>query len=368
MSSRNDRTIHQRSDRCSVAARSAHLRCSHRHQEFSFPVAGLPPSGYLLIIYRQIFGLGAATGLSDGYPWGIWKTFNVMTLTALGSGSFPIGIAAWIFHKRKLHAVMRITLLISFLVYLTGLLAIAVDVSRPWNVYNLVSVFRWNTRISHVGGAVVHAAVLPVPALPGEHAADPGAVVLLLPADSRTGDVAHSGRFARRIPYVVALAYTLPMLHQSALGGLMLLVGNQVYPLWQTPLLPLLYMWAAAFIGVATTIGAVMLCCLAWKRPLDQSILDELVQLMTVLILPWVAVRLIDIILRGKFLLMFNSGFRSFLFWDEIQLVLLPTLFLRKKKYRESHYHLFSCCVLHRAGRNGISLRSRRPLHIGPGA
>ena len=52
-------------------------------------------------------GLGAASGLSDGFPWGIWKTFNVMTLTALGSGSFPIGIAAWIFHKRKLHAVMR---------------------------------------------------------------------------------------------------------------------------------------------------------------------------------------------------------------------------------------------------------------------
>ena len=68
--------------------------------------------GFALVLYRQIFGLGAATGLSDGYPWGIWKTFNVMTLTALGSGSFPIGIAAWIFHKRKLHAVMRTSLLI----------------------------------------------------------------------------------------------------------------------------------------------------------------------------------------------------------------------------------------------------------------
>ena len=85
-------------------------------------LCGLAAVGYLLIVYRQIFGLGAATGLSDGYPWGIWKTFNVMTLTALGSGSFPIGIAAWIFHKRKLHAVMRTTLLISFLIYLLGLI------------------------------------------------------------------------------------------------------------------------------------------------------------------------------------------------------------------------------------------------------
>jgi len=105
-------------------------------------LATLALAGFILVIYRQVFGLGAASGLSDGFPWGIWKTFNVMTLTALGSGSFPIGIAAWIFRRRQLHAVMRVTLLISFLVYLTGLLAIAVDVSRPWNVFNLFSVFR----------------------------------------------------------------------------------------------------------------------------------------------------------------------------------------------------------------------------------
>ena len=106
-------------------------------KNFLFLVA-IAVTGFVLVIYRQVFGLGAASGLSDGFPWGIWKTFNVMTLTALGSGSFPIGIAAWIFHKRRLHAVMRVTLLISFLVYFTGLLAIAVDVSRPWNVYNLL--------------------------------------------------------------------------------------------------------------------------------------------------------------------------------------------------------------------------------------
>ena len=89
-----------------------------------------------------------------------------------------------------------------------------------------------------------------------------------------------------------------------------------------------------------------MLCCLAWKRPLDQSILDELVQLVVALAVPWAAVRFLDILLRGKFLLMFNSGFRSFLFWDEMLLILVPVLFLRVKKYRESHYHLFMGCVL----------------------
>jgi Ni/Fe-hydrogenase subunit HybB-like protein len=308
-------------------------------------LAVLSIAGFSLVLYRQIFGLGAATGLSDGYPWGIWKTFNVMTLTALGSGSFPIGIAAWIFHKRRLHAVMRTTLLISFLIYLMGLIALGADVARPWNVWNLFSPWRWNTMspMWEVLWCMPVYCLIPLflentpPILEQLYYFFPpirGLVVWTIPIIRVT------------YPYVVALAYTLPMMHQSALGGLMLLTGTQVFPLWQTPLLPLLYVWAAAFIGVATTIGAVMLCCLAWKRPVDQSILDELVQIVIALAIPWAAVRFLDIILRGKFLLMFNSGFRSFLFWDEMLLILVPVLFLRLKKYRESHYHLFMSCVL----------------------
>jgi len=312
-------------------------------------LASIAIAGSALVIYREVAGLGAATGLSDGFPWGIWKTFNVMTLTALGSGSFPIGIAAWIFRKRRLHAVMRVTLLISFLVYFTGLLAIAVDVSRPWNVYNLLSVYRWNT-ISPMWEVLW---CMPLYCLfplflentppvfeqlwyffpPGR-----GLVVWLVPIIRKT------------YPYVVALAYTLPILHQSALGALMLLTGNQVFPLWQTPMLPLLYVWAAAFIGVATTICSVLLCCLTWKRPIDQSIMDELVQLMSWLIFPWLALRLLDIAVRGRFTLMFTGGWLSVIFWLEMLSIFVPAFYLRRQKYRHHPYLLFRNCLLIVAG------------------
>jgi Ni/Fe-hydrogenase subunit HybB-like protein len=39
--------------------------------------------------------------MNDAYGWGIWKTFNVMVLTALGSGAFAIGIAAWVFRRKR---------------------------------------------------------------------------------------------------------------------------------------------------------------------------------------------------------------------------------------------------------------------------
>ena len=55
--------------------------------------------------------------MNDAYAWGIWKTFNTVTLTALGSVGFSIGIAAWLFRRSRLHVVMRSALLISFLAY-----------------------------------------------------------------------------------------------------------------------------------------------------------------------------------------------------------------------------------------------------------
>jgi Ni/Fe-hydrogenase subunit HybB-like protein len=303
--------------------------------------------GGVLVIYRQIAGLGAVTGLSDGFPWGIWKTFNVMTLTALGSGSFPIGIAAWLFHKRRLHAVMRTTLLISFLVYLTGLLAIAVDVGRPWNVWNFFDIFRWNTvsPMWEVLWCMPLYCMLPLflentpPVLEQAYYFFPpirGLVVWSVPIVRMT------------YPYVVALAYVLPMMHQSALGGLMLMAGTQVQALWQTPLLPLLYMWAAAFIGVATTIGAMMLSCLAWKLPLDQSILDELVELTLKLIKWWVIVRLADIVIRaiffGEFMKMLTPWYLPILFLAEMAFIAVPAWRLQQKEVRENHYQLFLSC------------------------
>src|SRR5271165_1909154 len=48
-----------------------------------------------LTVYREIVGLGPASGMNDKFGWGIWKTFNVVVLTAWGSGAFAVGIAAW---------------------------------------------------------------------------------------------------------------------------------------------------------------------------------------------------------------------------------------------------------------------------------
>ena len=184
-------------------------------------------------------GLGPVSGMNDAYGWGIWKTFNVMVLTALGSGAFAMGIAAWVFRRKRLHSLMRMALLTSFLAYACGLLLLGIDAGRPWNFYWMVFPWKWN----------MHSPLAEVAICMSIYAMIPLALENLPPVlerlwyfDSRLrpGVEKIEKRLHYFFPWMIAAAYLLPGMHQSSLGALMLLAGERVHPLWQTPWLPVL--------------------------------------------------------------------------------------------------------------------------------
>ena len=110
-------------------------------QIFSYPLLSAP---FIFWSVLAVFGLTLSlgrlftglwfTGMSDDYAWGVWKTFNVMTLTALGSGGLAVGLFAYVFGQRQLHVVMRTALSSSLLFYGTGMLALSIDVGRPYSL------------------------------------------------------------------------------------------------------------------------------------------------------------------------------------------------------------------------------------------
>lgn len=53
--------------------------------------------------------------------------------------------------------------------------------------------------------------------------------------------------------FFIALGTLLPMMHQSSLGTMLVVMGPQVNPLWQTPIVPLLYLLSAIdrIVGIA---------------------------------------------------------------------------------------------------------------------
>ncbi len=287
--------------------------------------------GMVLTVFREVVGLGITSGMSDPYAWGLWKTFNVMVLTGLGSGAFAVGIAAWVFNRTKLHSVMRVALLTSFLAYFSGLAMLGVDVGRPWNFYWVMLPWQWN----------LHSPLLEIAFCMSMYATLPLFLENLPPLFEyliyeypKWGGIAKfcEKSLAKVYPFIIGLAYLLPIMHQSSLGALMLLGGNRVNALWQTPCLPLIYVWAAAFLGYNCVVLCLLLAKVAWGRDVDPEVLAEMNRITCWIVFSWTAFRFADILVRGKILLALKPSAYSLLFWTEIILIAGSAWILNSEK------------------------------------
>ena len=300
-------------------------------------LAGL---GLTLSLGRLFTGLWF-TGMSDDYAWGVWKTFNVMTLTALGSGALAVGIFGYVFGQRQLHVVNRTALASSFLFYATGMLALSIDVGRPWNLYHLFLPWNWNLHSSLFEVAACMTAYV-VLFLSFEN------LPLLLERSHTIGDpeqratmLSWTHRVRKVLPWMIAGAYVLPMMHQSSLGSLMVIAGHKVHPLWQTQMLPALYLVQALVCGFAAVIFILMSSSLAWRRPLDTPILSDLAKFMSWTVFVFIALRLIDAIWRGVLPLAFQPTGYAVMFHVENLLVLIPALLFMSTRIRSTPRALF---------------------------
>jgi len=313
------------------------------------------------VLYRETFGLGPATGLSDAYGWGIWKTFNIMVLTALGSGAFAVGFGVWVFNFKKQHSLMRMALLTSLLAYSCGLFLLGVDAGRPWNFYWILLPWNWN----------LHSPLAEVAICMSIYALIPLAIENLPPVLERYYYLRPKSRpvvqriervLEKYFPWIIGLAYALPMMHQSSLGALMLLAGTRVHPLWQTPWLPLLYVLAAMFMAYSCVAGTTMVCCLAYKRPLDMEVLSEAAILTSRLTIAWLAFQVLDIIFRGELGAAFGLNHFVLVFWAETLSLLAAVYCLLRSVKRQDAAMMFVGYVA--AGFGGMIYRFAPPTLV----
>src|SRR3546814_3986826 len=91
-------TIRRR--RTEMAGHPDRLRGSALFTPFTLVLGLLVLIGGFFLLKRFIFGLGAVTHLSAGYPWGIWVTWDLIIGSALGRSEE---------HTSELQSLMRIS-------------------------------------------------------------------------------------------------------------------------------------------------------------------------------------------------------------------------------------------------------------------
>jgi Ni/Fe-hydrogenase subunit HybB-like protein len=311
--------------------------------------------GLLIAALRVVSPLGPFSAMNDAYAWGIWKTFNVMTLTALGSGPLALGIAAWVFNRKKLHVVMRTALVSGFLFYMTSLFALGFDVGRPWNFYSAAMPWRWNLESPMLQLCIcepIYIALFLAFEL----------VPLFLERVYYTGNeksrafLRHFSPVIRKFyPFIIVGAYVIPLIQQSSLGALLLLAGNKINPLWQSPVMPLLYLIAAGLCGVSFTIFLLLIVCLRYSRPLDTGILNELAIMLAGICFVFLAIQFADLLWRRQLPTVFAFNSMSLIFLTETLLILLPAMALLGKRARQTPRTLLNMSALACLG--GMSYR-----------
>jgi Ni/Fe-hydrogenase subunit HybB-like protein len=255
--------------------------------------------GLALVLWRFFVGLGPATALSDGYPWGAWKIFNVIVLTALGSGGYATAILVYVLNRGKYHPLARTAILTSVLGYTFGVIALGVDIGRPWNFYNVLFVWNWNLHSVLLEVAVCISTYVLFLWLEMGH---PFFEKWAMGPPNRLKRLAIWGtpKLDFSYPFIVAMAITLPSMHQSSLGSLFLLAGPRVHPLWQTPLIPALFLLSCWFLGYSCVVIVSLLSSHVWKRPFDVHMIGSLSRVMAWVILAFIVVRFIDLGYRGQ--------------------------------------------------------------------
>src|SRR3546814_8569976 len=109
-------TIRRR--RTEMAGHPDRLRGSALFTPFTLVLGLLVLIGGFFLLKRFIFGLGAVTHLSAGYPWGIWVTWDLIIGSALGCGGLAMANLIDAFNRGQYHPLMRPALLSSLFGYL----------------------------------------------------------------------------------------------------------------------------------------------------------------------------------------------------------------------------------------------------------
>ena len=289
----------------------------------------------LILLYRFLTGIGTVSGLTDGYPWGLWIAFDVVTGTALACGGYAIAILAYILNKGKYHPVVRPALLTSALGYSMAGLAVVIDVGRWWGIWKIpfggwpaAGGYNWNSALLEVALCIMaYAGVLWIELGPAflekwEATSKNSALVSFARAGLKFYDKA--------MIWIVALGVLLPTMHQSSLGTVMLIAGPKLHALWNTGWVPLLFLISCIGMGYAVVVWESGVSSAVFNRQREDSMLTSLSGAVVVTMVLFLVLRFFDIIVNGKFMMMFNSGFYSVVFWIETALFVIPMVMLMR--------------------------------------
>jgi Ni/Fe-hydrogenase subunit HybB-like protein len=287
----------------------------------------------LYATYLRFFkGWQAATNLSDAQPWGIWVGLATLGGVGLSAGGFAIAAAVYLLGMERYRPVVRASVLISFLGYLTVCAGYAYELGLPWRVWHPLIYWNRHSVLFDVSLCIItYTTVLALEFSPQLLEKLPWAW-------------AHrAAHWQHKIVVALVLAGTLlSSMHQSFLGGLFLIMKGHIYPLCYSPYLHTMFYMSAIPSGLCMLIIAMYLCMRSLGVRLDYSILSELAKVVMPMLSIYGVFRFVDLGSQGSLKYLFRMRPETAYFWMEILLlVVIPVIGLSMEKVRNTPVLLY---------------------------
>jgi Ni/Fe-hydrogenase subunit HybB-like protein len=299
----------------------------------------------LVIGWRVYRGLGAVSAMNDGYPWGIWIAYDVVSGTALACGGYAVALLCYVLNKGRYHSLVRPAVLTSALGYSIAGFSVLLDLGRYWNIGRAPFLLNWNRNSILLEVALcisAYTVVLWIELSPAfiESWRDSSSGLLRGIAQRLTPFL------NRTILWFMALGILLPTMHHSSLGALMLIGLTKVHQLWFTPLLPLMFVVSCIAMGYAVVVFEATVSARLFNRPHEHAMLTSLSGVMVGVLTTLVGMRLVDLISRERIGLAFVADRYALFFWLEMAAFITPAVLLAPKNWRRDPGIQFLAAVL----------------------
>jgi Ni/Fe-hydrogenase subunit HybB-like protein len=297
-------------------------------------VLGLWSMAAITLILRVTRGIGAVTNLTDVTPFGLWIGFDVMAGAMLGGGAFVLAGLVYVFGLQHYRPILRSTILTAFLGYSLLIVALLIDIGRPYNAWN--TLVHWNVHSVMFELAMCVMCYTMVLALE------------FSPALFERLRWRKAWKIVHKVTLpLVILGIILSTMHQSSLGSLWLIAPGKLHDLWYTPWLPVLFWISAITVGLSMVMVESNLTARGLKRGLEQDLLARLARASAILLAGYAIFKLGDVVARGKASLLFTPDLYAALFWVEVGLgVIIPAILMMQPRVRASKNALFGVAAL----------------------
>ncbi len=278
--------------------------------------------GAIASYQRFFYGLGAATHLSDKFPWGLWIGFDVISGVGLAAGGFTITAIVYIFNLKKYHCIVKPTVLTAFMGYVFVGVALLWDLGKYFDIWHPLVYWNHHSPMFELAWCV-----------------STYTTVLFLEFSSYTLD--KFKWFRKPVGFLkgsyivlVILGVVISTLHQSSLGTLYVIVPEKLYPLWYSKLLPFYFFFTSIGAGLGMTLVESYFSWRALKHEVPTPILSNLARGMVVIQLTYIVAYFEDLIVHHKLHYLFDGTFYSKMWWLEfIVWTIIPTIIVFNKKW-----------------------------------